>query len=103
MDRYSRLLAISATAIVCCASTNAWGKGPASPGGAFIKDHPFASVAIEGNAFVDFMTLSLPAGSYLVNAAAFVAGAAGATVQCIIRSGNAPVLGNDVSGTGWRA
>jgi hypothetical protein len=63
--------------------------GPIGPSNGFLVDQrsSFGSQNLQGSSFVDIVTISLPAGSYVANGtAAIVGGAAFATAQCLIHS-----------------
>jgi hypothetical protein len=76
--------------------------GPTGPSNAFLKDQrgSFSSQLINSPSFVNIVTLSLPAGSYVVNAtAALVGGATFVTAQCAINRASGAGLSDDLQAT----
>jgi hypothetical protein len=90
------------TAISWNAQGPAGPTGPRGPSAAFLKDqrNSFGSFSLQSATFLDILTLSLPAGSYVVSATAAVVTDASITeeAQCIVRSSSTP-LSVAVSGT----
>lgn len=94
----------SETAISWNATGPAGDVGPRGPSNAFYKDQSdtFGSESLNLNTFIKTVTLSLPAGSYVVNAtAAFGSGVAFNVVQCQIQwtGGSGPAVQGTIGGS----
>jgi hypothetical protein len=75
--------------------------GPRGPSNAFYKDQrgSFSSEELDGNDFSNLLTLSLPTGSYVVNATVALVGTTVGTAQCRIHTANNATTGNLVQQT----